>query len=157
MAAKILAHPNKSHPAHGHGADGHRSPEYQTWIAMRQRCNDPKHVNFKRYGAMGISVCARWDSFEAFLADMGPRPEGMTLDRRDYTGNYDPGNCRWATDNQQAGNRSSNRFVLLAGEKLTVIDAARKCGVPMRTVYHWHKRVGEMGSIDPLLAKRFAT
>lgn len=84
-----------------------RTPEYQSWQAMKSRCLLKTNGHYPLYGAMGISVSDRWkDSFANFLADMGPRPTGTTLDRwPNPHGNYEPGNCRWATPNEQAKNR----------------------------------------------------
>jgi hypothetical protein len=83
-----------------------RTPTWFSWIAMRQRCLNPKSVKWPDYGGRGIRVCDRWlDSFETFLADVGVRPEGKTLDRVDVDGNYEPRNVRWATPAEQARNR----------------------------------------------------
>ncbi len=89
-----------------HGHAGKRpSRTYQSWIAMRNRCYREKDVHYASYGGRGITVCGSWRaSFEVFLADMGERPEGKTLDRIDPDGNYEPGNCRWATPVEQRAN-----------------------------------------------------
>lgn len=93
--------------SHGHARGAQGTPTYQTWLAMRRRCLNPKSDNWHKYGAIGVTVCEAWaDSFEAFLADMGERPAGTTIDRYpDPAGNYEPGNCRWATPTQQRHNR----------------------------------------------------
>lgn len=69
-------------------------PLYHTWENMRARCNNPNLDAYKWYGARGITVCERWNNFAKFVEDMGERPEGMTLDRKNNSGNYEPGNCR---------------------------------------------------------------
>ena len=86
----------------------HGTPEYRSWQAMQSRCTNPKMHNFMRYGGRGITVCDRWcgeQGFATFLADMGERPEGTTIDRVDVNGNYEPGNCRWATPKEQRANQ----------------------------------------------------
>lgn len=80
--------------------------EYSAWVDMRQRCNNPNHQKYHRYGGRGIIVCERWNDFRNFFADMGPKPSSRySLDRINNDGNYEPGNCRWATQRQQMYNK----------------------------------------------------
>ena len=91
---------------HGHATSSRRSPEYRSWTSMRARCNYSGARGFMDYGGRGISVCERWNSFELFLADMGPKPSPQhSIDRIDPDGDYEPGNCRWATSKEQATNK----------------------------------------------------
>jgi len=114
---------------HGHGV-GRPSPTYKTWLGVVRRCTVPASSGYANYGGRGIRVCDSWAaSFDAFLADMGERPAGKTLDRIDNDGNYEPGNCRWATRVEQASNTKKNVFVEFRGERMTVSELARRHGM----------------------------
>lgn len=81
------------------------SGSYRSWCAMRLRCYNKNSTSYKWYGARGIKVCKKWESFDSFYKDMGERPKGMTLDRIDSNKNYEPSNCKWSTPSEQALNR----------------------------------------------------
>lgn len=111
-----------------HGlADKH--PLWRTWMSMRSRCNNPNATGYARYGGRGITLCARWDDFESFIADVGERPSpSHSLDRCDVDGHYEPGNVRWATRFEQANNRRDNTRVEYKGQTLTMRQAWRAAG-----------------------------
>jgi len=103
---------------------------YSTWSSMRSRCSNPKYAHYDRYGAIGIKVCDDWNnSFEAFFADMGERPKGMTIDRIDNSKGYYKENCRWATPKEQTLNRYPTVWLEYDGETLCLADMARKYGL----------------------------
>lgn len=112
------------------------SPEYRTWAGIKKRCYNENEAAFKDYGGRGIRVCDRWlNSFESFYEDMGPRPHGMTLDRfPDVNGNYEPGNCRWATVAAQNRNKRSTRWLSIFGISACMKDWANCAEVNYRTV-----------------------
>lgn len=85
-----------------------RTKTYKAWYGMLYRCNNSKNDSYHCYGGRGITVCSRWLTFANFLADMGEAPVGLSLDRIDNDGNYEPGNCRWATLQEQAANRAAH-------------------------------------------------
>lgn len=113
---------------------GKKSPEYRCWTAMKTRCLNANNPSYQQYGARGITVCDRWrESFEAFFADMGVRPPGTSLDRwPDRGGNYEPGNCRWATPAEQA--RNTCRVKLDSAQTRARIDAMLADGMLQREV-----------------------
>lgn len=100
---------------HGHATLAGNTKTYECWRNMRRRCRDPRNKRFAQYGGRGITVCERWELFSNFLADMGERPAGMTIDRKDNDGNYEPGNCRWATAQEQSRHRTSTIMVCIDG------------------------------------------
>lgn len=117
----------------------HGMSNTKVWIAWRsihRRCYCARHPDYLGYGAKGISVCDRWRTFENFLADMGEPPTVFhALDRIDNNGNYEPGNCRWATPEQQANNRRNNRTYSCDGKTMTIAQWARASGVPYPRMY----------------------
>jgi hypothetical protein len=107
---------------------------YGSWHQMRQRCTRKSHPSYKHYGGKGIGYCKRWDSFANFLKDLGPKPEGMTLERVDSKKNYSPKNCRWASRHDQARNKSNNVWLTYKGRTLILSDWAREIGMPKLTL-----------------------
>lgn len=120
---------------HGHCSNGQRSREYRAWHNAKSRCYCPRADGFKNYGGRGVSVHPAWrNDFTAFLRDMGKCPEGYTLDRIDVNGDYELGNCRWATRTEQARNRRSNRHLEHDGETLTITEWAIKLEMSQSTL-----------------------
>ena len=123
---------------HGGTVNGKHSPEYESWQKAKSRCYKPSDPKFPLYGARGITMCARWQaSFAAFLEDMGWRPSPKhSLDRYpDNNGNYEPGNCRWATAKKQSNNRRSNVIVTVDGEKYTLKQFAEMNAVNYKSLH----------------------
>lgn len=119
-----------------------RTPEYDVWHVMKCRCLLPNYPGFKSYGARGVTVCKRWlDSFENFIADMGPRPSNKhSIDRIDSNGNYEPSNCRWATRSEQQRNRRDNHRLTFNGETLCLVEWAERYGLQALTLYYRIKK-----------------
>lgn len=136
----------KNNPAykHGYASRGRRPTAYYKWQRMLARCYHPSQKDFARYGAQGVTVCDRWrfgeggvTGFECFIADMGFAPfDGASIDRIDNSKGYSPDNCRWATAQQQANNRRSNRHLTIDGETKTVAEWARVSGVGPKTILY---------------------
>ena len=125
-----------------HQATQNRKPTgtYKSWYSMKSRCYRKSCIEYERYGGRGIEVCERWrNSFENFLEDMGERPEGYSIERKDFNGNYEPSNCCWIHNSQQAKNRRNNKYVVLNGEKLIYSDAARALNLNPSTISRWKR------------------
>jgi hypothetical protein len=144
LAAAFAPYERKKYTAkHGHARSGSHSATYNSWQSMTQRCTNPSHKNFDGYGGRGIGICERWGSFELFLADMGDRPEGMTLDRLDVNGNYEAGNCQWSTPSEQSANRRCALVYEHEGRRLTLKEWSSHLGINYHTlryrirVYGW--------------------
>lgn len=128
-------------PTQTHGMSKTRT--YSIWRSVRARCVNPKHRAFRDYGARGITICDRWLKFDNFVADMGPVPdETMSIDRIDNARGYDPGNCRWATKQQQGANRSNNFRIAHDGLSLTSAEWSTKTGISQSLIWHRIKTLG---------------
>ena len=118
------------------------SREYAIWRGLHTRCYNVSDPGYRNYGALGIKVCDRWHKFENFYADMGDRPEGLTLDRIDNDGPYSPENCRWASNKEQASNRRNTVFVLVGGVLTPFLSACESAGFCYRRVYYYMRSRG---------------
>jgi hypothetical protein len=121
---------------HGGARRGKMTQEYRAWKEAQDRCYRATSPFYHRYGGRGIGMCDRWrESFETFLADMGPKPSAQhSIDRVDNDGHYEPGNCRWATKKEQARNQSSNRLLTYQGETMPMAAWAERVGRSSSTV-----------------------
>lgn len=116
-------------------------PLYRTWQNMITRCENPRDHHYKNYGARGISVCSLWrHDFWSFINDMGPRPDGCSLDRLNNDGDYEPNNCRWALPSEQARNKQSARYVEIDGKRVHVAELSAQTGIDPKTLYSRNKK-----------------
>lgn len=120
---------------HGNCTREQVSAAYHSWNSMMGRCYNPNAAGYKNYGGRGLKVRERWHKFENFLADMGDRPQGMTLDRIDNDGNYGPGNCRWATAKQQLHNKRTNHYIETPQGVILLADASGLSGINSGTLF----------------------
>lgn len=122
---------NKRARKHGHSlrASEGKTRTYITWEGMKQRCLNPNHTSYPRYGERGIKICEKWLEFDGFFEDMGERPEGKTLERRNNNGNYEPSNCYWATNAEQYANRKNTKVFEIDGITKTQSEWAKEYGM----------------------------
>lgn len=120
-----------------------KTPLYLVWVSLRQRCQNPANKGYANYGGRGIKVCAEWQDFDAFRnwARANGYRAGLSIDRIDNDGNYEPSNCRWTTATQQARNKRANRRIRFRGRSRTLGEWAEELGVPMDRL-RWRLRVG---------------
>lgn len=116
-----------------HGKVG--TTTYNVWSSMLARCRNPNCPAFPNYGGRGIDVCDAWISFKGFLADMGERPEGLTLERIDNDRGYGPDNCRWATRSEQGRNKRSTRLLTVDGQTLSMAEWSERTGLKISTIW----------------------
>ncbi len=120
-----------------------KTPEYKVWAAMLDRCRNPNHHAFARYGGRGITVDSAWESYEQFIADMGQRPSAdHSLDRIDNDGNYSPNNCHWTTQRTQNRNQSRNVLLTFRGVTQSVMDWAEATGLSHAAITQRIKNLG---------------
>ena len=127
---------------HGHSGRN-RAPEYGVYSTMLSRCYNPNTSKYADYGGRGITVCDRWrgdGGYQRFIADMGRRPKGASIERQDTNGPYSPENCRWATATEQANNRRSNRFIQFEGRRQTLMQWAKEVGINYGTLFDRFER-----------------
>jgi len=119
-----------------HGQGYRLQQEAESWRSMIRRCYNPKHHKFATYGARGVKVCDHWrNSFEAFLADMGPKPTPKhTIERIDNDGDYSPDNCKWATNAEQSRNMRTNHRITAFGRTQILEDWSRETGISAQTI-----------------------
>lgn len=135
MADRHSRQSGEGNPAYTHGHTvGKFSPTYHSWASMIQRCTNRKRSTWKHYGGKGVTVCKRWLVFENFLADMGVRPAGLTLDRKNVAGNYCKRNCRWADSTTQARNSVQIVWVEMDGRRKRLVEWCEELGVSINTV-----------------------
>lgn len=119
---------------HGYARRGQKTPTYKAWESMVRRCTMPSQSTYPSYGGRGIVICLRWRDFRNFLEDMGEKPEGMTLDRIDVNGNYEPDNCRWADAKTQHRNKRHHHWITYNGETKCLAQWADDLGIKARTL-----------------------
>jgi hypothetical protein len=124
---------NKNHLKHGM----RHTRIYNIWRAMRQRCSNPKCINYKNYGGKGVQVCTEWEDFQTFYdwAMLNGYAEYLTIDRVDVNGNYEPSNCRWVSYKVQANNKRNSKFLELNGVSHTIAEWGDITGIPKGTIW----------------------
>lgn len=126
-------------------------PEYAVWNSMKQRCHNPNHSGYYKYGERGVVVCERWrGSFVAFYEDMGPRPSPThSIDRIENAKGYEPGNCRWATRKEQMNNQTKTHLLTLDGKTQSIAEWCRVTGLNKTTI---HRRLNKGLPVEGVLA-----
>lgn len=139
--SKAQPESKRSHEVHGHARA--RSKTYLTWQGILQRCTNPTCTKYPQYGGRGITVCDSWrNSFVNFLSDMGERPEGKTIDRKNNALGYCKENCRWASRKEQQRNTRRSRMIEFRGERMSFSELAERSGLSPMTL---HKRIDGLG------------